>query len=832
MSLDPNTTAERMSLRDCSHTTEAALTKTGDFVRRCRANAGERVSLFCLWLLMIATVSAPAALPLIEGQGIVTCAPGDVFAIQRPSATDPVLGVEDFRNLPATGQPPIAPSAYAHSDWQFGTYTSGGKTDKLGGVFGLAYDSDKNIYVSHSNYGVFYDGTASLTFPWQTDKMLPTGVFRPGKGGPGAVYKVNANTGAVTVLAVLPNSLSIPIFDETAASGVSNSITVDGHTAPIYYSTTATLSGPGLGNITFDSVHSQLFVTNMEDGKIYRLSLTGSILDSFDPLTTDNGAPGYAPLGERLWGIAYNRAENRVYYSVWKQDFGTTTENELRSVGLNTAGALAAGTDRKEFDIPQPPGYTGQNGGDGTAHGASPVSDIEFSEDGQTMLLAGKEMLWLWAERGHRGVSMSFTKSGATWSSGQQYWVGGYQSKTNAAGGIAFGYGDFDSGSSSVNPASKEQVVWVSGNAIQLPGWSDPANIFVYGAMGFPSSYTPASKPTRTNLFNNTWNFDFSGDYLLNNKGFIGDIDIYQTPPAPPCAITDITMTGGAGTCDDNGTPLVTTDDWFLSAVTVTFSDAPATGNLVLSGAALHSSNTVTTVAVGSTTSSTSHTFVGVKLKANNTANALTATFDADSACTLTENTAAVPPCSACPTITVTPNPLSSGTVGTAYTGSPSAGGGTAPFTWTATSLPAGLSISPSTGAITGNPTATGTATITATDANGCTGTTSLTINPFACPTITVTPAILPEASVGQPYSETPTASGAGGGASYGWSATSLPAGLSINPTTGLISGTPTAEGTATITATYTGPGGELCTGTATLSIVNNCCPQLIFAVP
>ena len=303
-------------------------------------------------------------------------------------------------------------------------------------------------------------------------------------------------------------------------------------------------------------------------------------------------------------------------------------------------------------------------------------------------------------------------------------------------------------------------------------------------------------------------------------------------PVSAPCAITDITMTGGAGTCNDNGTPLVTTDDWFLSAVTVTFSDAPATGNLVLSGAALHSSNTVTTVAVGSTTSSTSHTFVGVKLKANNTANALTATFDADSACTLTENTAAVPPCSACPTITVTPNPLSSGTVGTAYTGSPSAGGGTAPYTWTATSLPAGLSISPSTGAITGNPTATGTATITATDANGCTGTTSLTINPFACPTITVTPAILPEASVGQPYSETPTASGAGGGASYGWSATSLPAGLSINPTTGLISGTPTAEGTATITATYTGPGGELCTGTATLSIVNNCCPQLIFAVP
>jgi hypothetical protein len=184
---------------------------------------------------------------------------------------------------------------------------------------------------------------------------------------------------------------------------------------------------------------------------------------------------------------------------------------------------------------------------------------------------------------------------------------------------------------------------------------------------------------------------------------------------------------------------------------------------------------------------------------------------------------------------TVTPNPLSSGTVGTAYTGSPSASGGTAPIHLDGdSSLPAGLSINapppvPSPAIRLRHRQRRRSPPRTT---NNCTGTTSLTINPFACPTITVTPAILPEASVGQPYSETPTASGAGGGASYGWSATSLPAGLSINPTTGLISGTPTAEGTATITATYTGPGGELCTGTATLSIVNNCCPQLIFAVP
>ncbi|GAA4206782.1 putative Ig domain-containing protein [Actinocatenispora rupis] len=57
-----------------------------------------------------------------------------------------------------------------------------------------------------------------------------------------------------------------------------------------------------------------------------------------------------------------------------------------------------------------------------------------------------------------------------------------------------------------------------------------------------------------------------------------------------------------------------------------------------------------------------------------------------------------------------------------------SASGGTAPYTWSATGLPTGLSIS-SSGAITGSPSANGTYTVTATakDATGLTGSTSFT---------------------------------------------------------------------------------------------------------
>ena len=63
------------------------------------------------------------------------------------------------------------------------------------------------------------------------------------------------------------------------------------------------------------------------------------------------------------------------------------------------------------------------------------------------------------------------------------------------------------------------------------------------------------------------------------------------------------------------------------------------------------------------------------------------------------------------------------GEVGVAYDAMPSATGGTAPYTWSVTrgSLPAGLSIDPATGEVTGTPrtSRTSTFTLVATDAEG-----------------------------------------------------------------------------------------------------------------
>jgi hypothetical protein len=82
--------------------------------------------------------------------------------------------------------------------------------------------------------------------------------------------------------------------------------------------------------------------------------------------------------------------------------------------------------------------------------------------------------------------------------------------------------------------------------------------------------------------------------------------------------------------------------------------------------------------------------------------------------------------------LTITTTSLASGTQNTAYSATLAASGGTTPYTWSISSgsLPAGLTLNSSTGAITGTPTGTGTSNFTAqvSDANSQTATKALSI--------------------------------------------------------------------------------------------------------
>jgi Putative Ig domain/PKD domain len=157
--------------------------------------------------------------------------------------------------------------------------------------------------------------------------------------------------------------------------------------------------------------------------------------------------------------------------------------------------------------------------------------------------------------------------------------------------------------------------------------------------------------------------------------------------------------------------------------------------------------------------------------------------------------------------LTITTAALPNGAVGTAYnSGALSAAGGNTPYTWTATGLPAGLSINPATGAITGNPTSAGAATVSVTVADATSPTHASTSKQFQFTIATVlaiTTTSLPNGTVGTAYNSG-ALSAAGGNPPYAWTATGLPAGLSIDPATGAITGNPTTAGAATVNVTVT----------------------------
>ena len=157
-------------------------------------------------------------------------------------------------------------------------------------------------------------------------------------------------------------------------------------------------------------------------------------------------------------------------------------------------------------------------------------------------------------------------------------------------------------------------------------------------------------------------------------------------------------------------------------------------------------------------------------------------------------------------TITIgTQSPLASGAVGTAYQALLQASGGTAPYTWSvlaqAGPLPPGLALDPSSGRLTGTPTASGSYQFLAgvADATGSIGSKLFTVN-IAVLLVIATPSPLPGGPIGSPYQLQLTATG--GTPPFTWSIASgaLPAGLALDPSTGLISGTPTAGGSFTVT--------------------------------
>ncbi|HFE45869.1 MAG TPA: hypothetical protein ENJ18_10335, partial [Nannocystis exedens] len=139
------------------------------------------------------------------------------------------------------------------------------------------------------------------------------------------------------------------------------------------------------------------------------------------------------------------------------------------------------------------------------------------------------------------------------------------------------------------------------------------------------------------------------------------------------------------------------------------------------------------------------------------------------------------------------------GNVNVAYSWLPEHEFGVAPLSWSAVGLPPGLTIDEATGEISGVPTEVGSFEIEITVRDSSE---PAQVSVISCGTIDIAEAGvicgdpgLPDGITGEPYSHTLMMTSDVGTPPFVWSITGLPAGLSLDPNTGEISGTPTEEG-------------------------------------
>ena len=299
---------------------------------------------------------------------------------------------------------------------------------------------------------------------------------------------------------------------------------------------------------------------------------------------------------------------------------------------------------------------------------------------------------------------------------------------------------------------------------------------YAVSAGALPSGFTlsPAGLLSGTLVSASVANFTLRA---TDANGCIGIQSYTHTPICPSISITPTTGTSG----------LINTA--YTQTLTASGGTAPYTAWTVTAG----------TLPTGLTLNAATGLISGTPTVAATPAASITVRVNGNYGCQGTQ----VISLKICPVVTLNPTSLAAATVGAAYSQTISGSGGTAPYTFSLSSgsLPTWASLNSSTGVISGTPNSATTANfiIRATDANGCSGTRAYSLTPV-CPVITIAPASLPVPLIHNVYSQAMTPSVGSAPFVFTIASGALPTGLTLDSSTGVISGTPTTSATATFT--------------------------------
>ena len=186
--------------------------------------------------------------------------------------------------------------------------------------------------------------------------------------------------------------------------------------------------------------------------------------------------------------------------------------------------------------------------------------------------------------------------------------------------------------------------------------------------------------------------------------------------------------------------------------------------------------------------------------------------------------------------LTITVSSLPDGQVGAVYSATLTATGGTLPYSWSVSggTLPAGLTLNSSTGAITGTPTQAVTSrsvTFKVTDSSSPpltqTAALPLTITATVTP-VSITTTSLPAATVNAPYSQQLTA--AGGSGKYVWTLSTPVTGFSLS-SSGLLTGTPGSTATLSFSVKAADAADSNNSASSTLTLSVNAPPAISVTV-